>query len=71
MRNFNLLVLITFLLAKACYPVSHVIVGEVKSPIDHTNVKVYIDYPENYEKIAIIEIKFTPKIVIIFLIFFW
>ena len=55
MRNFKLLVLITFLLAKACYPVSHVIVGEVKSPIDHTNVKVYIDYPENYEKIAIIE----------------
>ena len=45
MRNFKLLVLITFLLAKACYQV----------PIDYKDVKVYIDYPNNYEKIAIIE----------------
>ena len=48
-----LMLLISLFVSKACYPVSHVIVGEVKSPIDHTNVKVYIDYPENYEKIAI------------------
>jgi hypothetical protein len=40
---------------KACYPVSHVIVGERQIPIDYTDVKVYPDYPDNYEKIAIIE----------------
>ena len=42
-------------LTKACYPVSHVIVGDTQPPIDYTDVKVYIDYPNNYEKIAIIE----------------
>ena len=55
MKNFKLLVLILFLLAKACYPVSHIIIGEAQVPIDYKDVKVYIDYPNNYEKIAIIE----------------
>ena len=55
MRNFKLLALITFLLAKACYPVSHIIIGETQVPIDYKDVKVYIDYPNNYEKIAIVE----------------
>ena len=55
MKNFKLLVLIIFLLAKACYPVSHIIIGETQVPIDYKDVKVYIDYPSNYEKIAIIE----------------
>ena len=55
MKNFKLLVLIIFLLAKACYPVSHIIIGETQVPIDYEDVKVYIDYPNNYEKIAIIE----------------
>ena len=55
MKNFKLLVLIIFLLAKACYPVSHIIIGETQVPIDYKDVKVYIDYPNNYEKIAIVE----------------
>ena len=55
MRNFKLFVLITFLLAKACYPVSHIIIGETQVPIYYRDVKVYIDYPNNYEKIAIVE----------------
>ena len=55
MRNFKLLVLITFLLTKACYPVSHIIIGETQVPINYKYVKVYIDYPNNYEKIAIVE----------------
>ena len=56
MYHFKLsMLLISLFVSKACYPVSHVIVGEAKTPIDHTNVTVYIDYPENYEKIAIIE----------------
>ena len=50
MRNFNLLVLITFLLSKECYPVSHIIIGEAQVPIDYKDVKVYIEYPKNYEK---------------------
>ena len=56
MNNFKLLfLLISLLLTKACYPVSHVIIGETRTPIEYTDVKVYIDYPDNYEKIAIVE----------------
>jgi hypothetical protein len=38
-----------------CYPVSHIVVGEKKAPINASDVRVYVDYPQNYEKIAIIE----------------
>ena len=56
MNQFKLLLLsLSLFLTKACYPVSHVIVGKTQPPIDYTDVKVYIDYPNNYEKIAIIE----------------
>jgi len=40
---------------KSCYPVSHIIIGETQAPIDYTNVKVYYDYPDVCDKIAIIE----------------
>ena len=57
MSRFNILILSILLFAtKACYPVSHIIVGDVQTPINHTAVKVYSDYPDNYEKIAIIEV---------------
>ena len=39
----------------SCMPVSHVIVGEAKSPINPSNVKIYLDYPKKYEKIALID----------------
>jgi len=56
MKQFKLLLLsLSLFLTKACYPVSHVIVGETQTPINYTDVKVYSDYPDNYEKIAIIE----------------
>ena len=56
MNQFKLLLLsLSLFLTKACYPVSHVIVGDTQPPIDYADVKVYIDYPNNYEKIAIIE----------------
>ena len=56
MKLFKLLFLLLSLIStKACYPVSHVIVGKTQPPIDYTDVKVYIDYPNNYEKIAIVE----------------
>jgi len=56
MKQFKLLLLsLSLFLTKACYPVSHVIVGETQTPIDYTDVKVYTDYPDNYEEIAIME----------------
>ena len=50
-----LLLLSLSLFQQKCYPVSHIIVGETQTPIDYTDVKVYTDYPDNYEKIAIME----------------
>ncbi len=38
-----------------CVPVSHIVVGETRGPIHPSNVKIYIDYPEEYEKIALID----------------
>ena len=55
MSRLKLLVLLSLFITKACYPVSHVIIGESQAPVDYTNVKIYNDYPDAYEKIAIIE----------------
>ena len=38
-----------------CVPVSHIVVGETREPINPSNVKIYLDYPEEYEKIALID----------------
>ena len=50
--KFKILILLSLF---GCYPVSHIIIGEVKSPINVADVKVYFDFPKNCEKIAIIE----------------
>ena len=47
--------ILIFLSLFGCYPVSHIIIGEVKPPCNATDVKVYFDFPKNYEKIAIVE----------------
>tara|TARA_B100000686_G_scaffold59909_1_gene64440 strand:- start:360 stop:773 length:414 start_codon:yes stop_codon:yes gene_type:complete len=47
--------LITLLFFMSCMPVSHVIVGEAKTPINPSSVKIYLDYPKEYEKIALID----------------
>mgnify|MGYP001196011260 FL=1 len=47
--------LISIFILKSCYPVSHIIIGGIQTPLDYNNVKVYHDYPDTYEKIAIIE----------------
>ena len=47
--------LILIFILKSCYPVSHIIIGEIQTPLNYNNVKVYHDYPDTYEKIAIIE----------------
>ena len=49
------LLLLSLIVTKACYPVSHIIIGDTQAPINYTNVKVYYNYPEAYQKIAIIE----------------
>ena len=46
-----LLVMILF----GCYPVSHLIVGETRTPISTAEVKIYLEYPEEYEIIARID----------------
>ncbi len=62
LKNINILKSISFkcflipiFILKSCYPVSHIIIGEIQTPLDYNNVKVYHDYPDSYEKIAIIE----------------
>ena len=49
---------IVFLLAMiliGCYPVSHIVVGETKSPISPSRVKTLSEYPDEYEIIARID----------------
>ena len=47
------LVLILFLIN--CHPVSHIVVGSKREPTSPENVKVYLEYPESYEKIALVD----------------
>ena len=47
--------LLIVLLIVGCYPVSHIIVGDIREPISPSEVKIYLDFPEEYETIALIE----------------
>ncbi|MDP6533543.1 MAG: hypothetical protein QGH89_06965 [Candidatus Marinimicrobia bacterium] len=47
--------LLLVLIIAGCYPVSHIIVGEAKEPLSASQVKIYLDYPEVYEKIALLD----------------
>ena len=51
-KNFVILIVIFFI---GCVPVSHIIVGDQREPINPSNVEIYLDYPEQYEKIALID----------------
>ena len=58
MKNFiktQLFLLIVLIINQGCYPVSHIIIGEKKTPINANEVKIYPDFPDEYEKIAMIE----------------
>ncbi len=58
MKNFiktQLFLLIVLIINQGCYPVSHIIIGEKKTPINAYKVKIYPDFPDEYEKIAMIE----------------
>ena len=47
--------IIILLLIFGCYPVSHMIVGDTREPISPSEVKIYLDFPKEYETIALIE----------------
>ena len=51
----KLILIITFLFLIGCAASSHILVGEAREPINPSNVKIYLDYPEEYEKIALID----------------
>ena len=56
MYNMRISVLLViFLFLVGCAASSHILVGEAREPIDPSNVKIYLDYPEKYEKIALID----------------
>ncbi|MBH31593.1 MAG: hypothetical protein CMG71_06345 [Candidatus Marinimicrobia bacterium] len=48
-------VLVGVMVFVGCYPVSHIIVGETRTPISTAEVKIYLEYPDNYEIIARID----------------
>ncbi len=39
----------------SCYPVSHILVGESRSPITPSEVKILLEFPEEFEVIARID----------------
>ena len=47
--------LVLILLLISCHPVSHIVVGNKRKATSPTDVKVYLDYPESYEKIALVD----------------
>ena len=47
--------LVLILLLISCHPVSHIVVCSKREPTSPTDVKVYLDYPESYEKIALVD----------------
>ena len=47
--------LLLILLLINCHPVSHIVVGSKRKPTNPIDVKVYLDYPESYEKIALVD----------------
>ena len=49
----RLWIILSFIIG--CVPVSHIVVGETREPIHPSNVIIYLDYPEKYEKIALID----------------
>ena len=47
--------LILILLLINCHPASHIVIGNKRVATSPTDVKVYLDYPESYEKIALVD----------------
>ena len=47
--------LVLIILFISCHPVSHIVVGSKREPTSPEDVIVYLDYPESYEKIALVD----------------
>ena len=47
--------LVLIILFISCHPVSHIIVGSKRVPTSPEDVIIYLDYPESYEKIALVD----------------
>jgi hypothetical protein len=54
-KNIKFVVLFLGLFLISCHPVSHIIIGNIKEPISPIEVKLYIEFPSEYETIALIE----------------
>ena len=53
--SLRILIGLVIFLNIGCYPVSHIVIGEVKSPISPYKVKILAEYPDEYEIIARID----------------
>ena len=51
----KIIALAMVIIVAGCYPVSHIVVGDVRQPVSPYQVKLYLDYPEEYEKIALVD----------------
>ena len=51
----NLVPILISILIIGCYPVSHMIVGDTRETISPSEVIIYLDFPKEYETIALIE----------------
>ena len=57
-----LTIFLVFIIGYGCVPSSHLIVGKLRTPINPSEVIVLLDFPEKYEKIALIETTSQPAI---------
>ena len=53
MKKLILLYAIVLIHFHGCYPVSHIVIGEKKNPINANIVKVYSDFPDELSLIHI------------------
>ena len=51
----KIIALMMVIIIAGCYPASHIVVGDVRPPVSPHQVKLYLDYPEEYEKIALVD----------------
>ena len=53
--SLRILIGLVVFLNIGCYPVSHIVIGEIKPPISPSQVKILLEYPDEYEIIARID----------------
>ena len=51
----KIVLLFIIIIIAGCYPVSHILIGDVRPPVSPLQVKLYLDYPTEYEKIALVD----------------